>query len=166
MNKRPLSGIDPYSLIVCVLVAVMLTPLTAYECKWQAMAWWARSNGDNKRLWISTRLERSRRKRNTVCETLNYGISCGNTESSLPHGASDACMSSAKARNSPANVVKLCPLLCSSISGTDGMMTVNAAQLVTCCQLLHMMCCTCCTRNLYVPSTESSFVCAKTKLSH
>lgn len=48
--------------------------------------------------------------------TPNYRISCGNTESRLPHRASHT---RASAANPCANVVKLCPPLCTCVFPTD-----------------------------------------------
>lgn len=112
MNKKPLSVIDLYSLITCMLMVLpcydsdLIDSTRVY--KWQRMTWWAQSNQGHKRLWISTPLERCRRYCDTTnCDSMNYGISCGNGESRVPHGASNACTSSTEALNSRVNDIKL-----------------------------------------------------------
>lgn len=133
MNKKPLRVIDLYSLITCACsLAMTVASSTAHGPKWQRTTWWAQSNQGHKCLWISTPLERRRGYCDTTnCDSLNDGISCGNTESPRPHRASNICTSSAKALYSHVIVVKTHWTLL--FHRPRGWKTIKVVQLVTCC---------------------------------
>lgn len=168
MNKKPLSVIDLYSLITCMLMVLpcydsdLIDSTRVY--KWRRMTWWAQSNQGHKRLWISTPPERcSRHCDATHCDSLNYGISCGNGESRLPHGASNTCTRSAEALNSRANDVKLTVerFYFRDWGADHRKMRFNWSRVANCCVCADV--------------THASFlchqpwvvpVCVKTKLSH